>query len=279
MKKTYTVTGGTGYIGSKLIESLSADSNNKVIGIIRPGSKIKVESENVEYVVFDGSEKSIENSIKDSDYLIHLAALYDTRNTEESTRNLIESNITFSTMLFNIADRVNQNIIISTASTFSSLDGAGNQSPSTLYAATKSAVEMIAKYYTRLSVHFLTFPDTHGPGDWRNKIHNILERNTSWPFKFNSSAEQQIRIMHIDDIIGHLLASLQLKEKGVHIHDIYEDAELLTLRELSELVTMGECLFNESAEIIKIPENARSISTKTGYKSKVKFTKRYSLVF
>lgn len=274
MKKFYTVTGGTGYIGSKLLEHLAKDENNYIYAIVRENSKAKFEAKNVEYVVFDGTEESIQNTIEISDYLIHLAALYDTRNDEQTTKNLIDSNILFSTMLFNVANRVNKDIIITSASTFSALDGEGTYAPSTLYAATKSAVETIAHYYKDLSVHFLTFPDTYGPGDWRTKVHNLVLRNQKWPFEFRSHSEQQIRMLHIEDVIGHLLASLDDKEKGVHIHDIYSTGALITLKELSEELTENECLFNDSAEIVKIPLNPRDISKPTGYETrhkKVKF--------
>lgn len=268
MTKIYTVTGGTGYIGSRVLQKLSKNEDNLIYAIIREGSKPRIEAENIKYITFDGTEASIENAIMFSDYLIHLAALYDTRNDESATRNLIESNILFSTMLFNIADRVNKDLVISTASTFSSLDGDGEYAPTTLYAATKAAVETIAGFYKDLSIHFLTFPDTYGPDDWRNKIHNILARNENWPFQFKSHKDQQIRIMHVEDVIGHLLTALEDSTKGVHIHDIYAEAELLTLKLLALGVTDKECLFNDESELVRIPKFAREFSESTGYQKK-----------
>lgn len=270
MTKTYTITGGTGYIGSQALKLLSLDKNNKIYAIVRSNSNRKIENENIEYVTYDGTEASIEEAIKNSDYLIHLAALYSTKTDEETTLDLIQSNIGFSTMLFNLANKVNKNIVISSASTFSSLTKEGAYAPSSLYAATKSAVETIAKYYSDLSVHFLTLPDTYGENDWRPKIHNILLKNKNWPFEFRSPSTQEMRIMHVEDVIGHFLKSLENGEKGVHFHDIYAEAELLTLKELSERITNKECKFNESAEKVSIPEKARSFSTKTGYGNKIK---------
>lgn len=266
--KKYAITGASGYIGFRTLEYLAQDKNNLIFAIIRPESKIKIEADNIKYVVFDGTEKSIEKAIEESDYLIHLAALYDVRTDEETTRKLIESNILFSTMLFNIATRVNPNIVISTASTFSALNGRGEDAPASLYAATKQAVETIARAYQRLSVHFLTLPDTYDPGDWRNKIHNILKRNESWPFQFKSRSDQKILMLHVEDVIGYILTSLQIVDKGVHIHDIYSEGELITLETLSKRITNEKCLFNELAETIEIPLQAREISKKLNYKKK-----------
>lgn len=265
-QKVYTVTGATGYIGRKLVERLLSEGHF-VYAIIRNDSDLPslFSGPNITPLLYDSDEGSLELAIADSDYVIHLAALYTTANDEESTKNLVQSNILMSTQIFNAANNVNPNAIIATASTFSSLDADGAYAPSTLYAATKSAVETIASFYEDLSVHFLTFPDTYGPGDWRPKIHNIVRKNESWPFQFRSSSKQQMRMLHVEDVIGHLLASLENPAKGVHIHDIYATGTLLNLKELSEILTDEECLFNEEANIVEIPMVARDISTPTGY--------------
>lgn len=267
--KTYTVTGGTGYIGSKLLAHLSEQEDNLIYAVIRPGSRPKVVKNNIVYVIFDGTESSVELPLHESDYLIHLGALYTTDTKEDSVNDLIVSNITFSTILFNVAQRVNPQIVITSTSTFSSLDGDGNYKPASLYAATKKAVEDIAQAYD-LSIHFLTLPDTYGPDDWRPKVHNLVIKNQKWPFEFRSQAKQQIRMLHVDDVIGHLLSSLNQKDKGVHIHDIYSEGILLTLEDLSTLLTDKECTFSSNAEIVKIPTKARSISKETGFINKHK---------
>lgn len=265
MKTTYTITGGTGYIGSKLLEQLSQDENNFIYAVVRLGSQLKIQRENIKYILYNETEESLEEAVKNSDYIIHLGALYITGDDELSTKRLISSNILFSTLLFNVANRVNKDAVIATASTFSSLDGNGAYAPATLYAATKASVETIAHYYKDLSIHFLTFPDTYGPGDWRNKVHNLVIRNEKWPFEFRSSSKQQIMLLHVEDVIGHLLASLENKGKGIHIHDIYSRGVLLTLKELSEQLTDKECLFNEDADVVEIPLSPRKESTLTGY--------------
>ncbi|HHT97935.1 MAG TPA: NAD(P)-dependent oxidoreductase [Clostridiales bacterium] len=264
-KNVYAVTGGTGYIGSQLVKHLSKSYDNYIYVIARRCSEVRVIKDNIKYVIYDGTEKSLESVLKKSDYLIHLGALYTTNTDENSVNDLIASNITFSTLLFNVANRVNQNLIISSASTFSAINENGVYAPSSLYAATKKAVEDIAHYYSNLSIHFLTFPDTYGPGDWRPKIHNMLINNKSWPFIFRNRENQEIRLLHVEDVIGHLLKSLEQTDKGVHIHDIYSEGVLLTLKELSELITDKKCLFNKNAELTNIPKMARKISKSTGH--------------
>lgn len=265
----YTVTGGTGYIGSKALEELSK-SNNLVYAIVRENSRKKIIKDNIIYVVFDGTEESIKLPISESGYLVHLAASCDMGTDEKSVSNLINSNIGFSTLLFNTANKFNKDIVISCASTFSNLDKDGNYEPITLYAATKKAVEDIACHYKDLSIHFLSIPDNYGPNDWRPKVHNLILRNTEWPFEFRSPEKQPIRIMHVNDVIGHFIKSFDNNNKGVHFHDIYSEGILLTLKEFSKIITDKECTFNNEENIIEIPLEARDISKKTGYINKYK---------
>lgn len=266
--KTYMITGVTGYIGHTLLDKLSKQDDTKVYAVVRPSSTPTIIRDNIDYITYDGTQASLETAVKNSEALIHLGALYTTGTDEASVNNLIASNITFSTLLFNVASEVNPDITIASASTFSALDENGNYKPTSLYAATKKAVEDIAQYYSNLSIHFLTLPDTYGPDDWRPKIHNILARNKNWPFEFRSQAQQIIRMLHVEDVIGHFLSSLDNNEKGVHIHDIYSTGTFLSLLDLSKAVTDGKCTFPEDANLIKIPWDAREESTETGYKNK-----------
>lgn len=267
-KKVYVVTGATGYIGSQLVKSLVKEGHFVEVLVREDKDYPEFDDENIAVTIYNQDEGSLEEAIQYSDHVIHLGALYTTASDEQATIDLINSNILFSTQLFNAVRNVSPDTPISIASTFSSLNENGELAPSTLYAATKSAVETIASYYKDLSIHFLAFPDTYGPNDWRPKIHNILMKNNVWPFQFRSSRNQMMRMLHVDDIVGHLISSGLDNSKGVHFHDIYIEGVLISLEDLSKLITDKECLFNDSVEIVKIPEFAREKSVPTGYTNK-----------
>lgn len=269
-RKVYVVTGATGYIGSQLVKSLVKEGHFVEVLVREDKDYPEFKNESVMVTVYNKDESSIEHAVEWADHVIHLGALYTTENHEQATIDLIESNVLFSTQLFNAVRNINPDVTIAIASTFSSLGKNGELAPTTLYAATKSAVETIASYYKDLSIHFLTFPDTYGPNDWRPKIHNILMKNNVWPFQFRSPSNQMMRLMHVEDIIGHLISSGFDNSKGVHFHDIYDEGTLISLKGLSELITNKECLFNDDTEIIEIPKFAREISKFTGYKNKHK---------
>lgn len=267
MTKTYAITGITGYIGSQFLEYLLKNTDDKIIGIVRDKNDVKVkENERLKYVTYNNNEWSLENAIKESDYLIHLGALYTTLRTPSAVKELNISNILFSTQIFNVASRVNPNIKIVTASTFSSLDETGNYKPASLYAATKKAVEDIAEAYNDLSINFLTLPDTYGPNDWRNKVHNLAMKNDN--FEFLSYPEQEIALLYIDDIIGHFLSVLTNAEIGIHYFDIFSTAPIIKLEDLAKIVCKESYSFKKVSPIVKLPYNKRSFSEDSNYKNK-----------
>lgn len=264
----YVITGATGYMGSRLISQLEKDENNYIYAIVSPRHKNIKNKKNVEYIIYDGTEKSLELPIQNSDYLIHLAAVAYKTSSPDEINNMLDSNVKYSSHLFNVANRLNKNIVISIASTFSSLNVNSDYYPETFYAATKKCIEMIAEYYRDLSIHIYTIPDTFGPNDNRPKVHNLLKNNTTWPFIFKSRSSQLIRLLHVDDVLGNILEGQLNNSSGTHYHDIYSEGILLTLKDIKNIMTDKECIFTEDSVVLDIPLKPREHSTKTGYKIK-----------
>lgn len=271
--KTFLITGGTGYIGGYLTKYLLRKYDNcKIYLLVRSSSNIPKEfyNDKIHIVEYNG-ESSLIEPIKNSNYCIHLAALYTKGVNEEEIDQLIDSNIKLSSHIFNVADKYNNNISIVTASTFSSLDENAELMPQTFYAATKSSVEIIAKYYKGLSIKFLTFPDTYGPNDSRPKIHNILNKNQNWPFTFNSSSKQEMYMMNVEDLVNHIMIALDNNDKGVTIYDTFLSGDLITLGELAEyLGVKDKCIFNESNPVVKLPKISKNKTIKYTNKHNVK---------
>lgn len=260
------VTGATGYIGHKLIEKLLQEGSNYIYAVVREDSNIRIEeNDNLEYVFYDGTEISLVDCISDSESIIHLGALYSTKTDPETTIDLINSNILFSTQIFNVANTYNKNISIVSASTFSQLSETLEYSPATLYAATKKAVEVIAEYYKDLSINFVTLPDTYGPGDWRNKVHNLAMKSPY--FEFRSPKNQEISLLYIEDVLGHLLSISNVKYKGTHFYDIYATGTKLTLEELAPHICKGNYKFLEINDLVLLPAFERQTSEYSGYEN------------
>lgn len=269
----YTITGATGYIGQMFLKLiLETEPDAKVYVIVRESSKLipLFNNDRVNVIIYSNEDDLIE-PIKESNYLVHLAALYTKKDDSNSIDELISSNINLSSHIFNVANKYNKDISIVSASTFSSLNLFSELAPQTFYAATKSCVEVIAKYYKDLSIKFLTFPDTYGPYDNRPKIHNILMNNTEWPFTFNSNRNQEMYMMCVFDIIGNIISALKVDEKGVSIYDIFLQANLITLEQLTEFLGVKDkCIFNDKAKVVRVPKIDRG-------NSKVLYENRYNI--
>lgn len=276
----YTITGATGYIGQMFLKLiLETEPDAKVYVIVRESSKLipLFNNDRVNVIIYSNENDLIE-PIKESNYLVHLAALYTKKDDSNSIDELISSNINLSSHIFNVANKYNKDISIVSASTFSSLNLFSELAPQTFYAATKSCVEVIAKYYKDLSIKFLTFPDTYGPYDHRPKIHNILMNNTKWPFTFNSNRNQEMYMMCVFDIIGNIISALEVDKKGINIYDIFMQADLITLEQLTEFLGVKDkCIFNDKAEVIRVPKIDRG-NSKILYKSRYNICKIKSIL-
>lgn len=270
-KIMYTVTGATGYIGSNTVKYLLNETeDNFIFAVVRADREIPdfLRHDRIKIVEYDGTMGSLRECVERSQYFIHLGALYITGDDEESINKLIESNIKFSSYIFSLANKYNRGLSVVSASTFSSLNSDGKIEPATYYAATKACVEVIAKLYKDLSIKFLTFPDTYGPNDRRKKIHNILRDNQNWPFTFRSPSSQEMYMLHVNDIIGYIMAALKVDNPGTTIYDIFLEGDRINLKELSNIITDKECLFNEDGNLNILPTRGLGEGNRLWYNKK-----------
>lgn len=241
------VTGGNGFIGGRLLRQLVSNTRTgNIYAVTRKGSANAhlPESLRISQVVYDGTADSLKEAVADSDYIIHLGALYSTRQDDTTADALIASNISFTVHLLQAAAAVNPDASIVSTSTFSAYDGDYRYAPQSLYAATKKAVEVLAAAYP-LRTSFLRLPDTYGPGDWRAKVHNLLRKavtDREVSFSFQKPQEQVVNLAHVDDVITALIHVAQLRrhtEPGVQVYDLFYPSNDVSLGELAQLIIEG----------------------------------------
>lgn len=247
------ITGANGFIGGALLGSLEktpdvtsiflvtrAGSTNRHLGLALSGGIGK--SKLVEY---DGSVESLLPAVKESTYIFHLGAYYSPKGDTETVKTLISSNIAFSADLFQAVALGNPTAKVISTSTFSAWDENYKYSPSTIYAATKAAVEVLASGF-QIPVTFLRLPDTYGPADWRPKVHNLLRDsvlNKAELFSFQKPENQIVNLIHINDVVRALLHTAQIMELSsdpeVQVFDLFYGANNITLGEIADLLIKG----------------------------------------
>ena len=233
------VTGTSGYIGSRIAGRLENDGW-KVMRLTRDVYDVAKDP--------DGSKLRQIFAHEKPDAVFHLASLYLATHAAGDLPALIESNVLLGTRILQT--------LVETASAPNSIRpvfisaGTGWQNfsktetvPVNLYAATKSAFNNIARYYSSafgLRTCELRLFDTYGPSDPRRKVVRLLLEATlsdasATPIDF-SPGEQKLHLVYIDDAVDAFMrAETWLSEQRASTHASFRvDSEKpITLKSLA----------------------------------------------
>lgn len=238
------VTGATGFIGQNLVKLL-LNKGYEIHCIIRNNSNVL--NIDARAIIFKYDEKIdiLLNYFETQNFdgVVHLASLFLSSHSKDDIGNLISSNIKFGTELLEACKQFNIKWFINTG-TFWQHYHTSEYNPVNLYAATKEAFEVIAKYYTETSDLIFTtikLNDTFGKDDTRNKIFNLWDKiSKSNEVLEMSKGEQIIDISYIEDVISAyeiLINYLNSDKKNEFKNKSYVVScdEKMSLRDLSKL--------------------------------------------
>jgi len=218
------VTGATGFIGTHLCKRLLAD-----------GHEVTALSHTEQDILgFVGNTKP--------DIVFHLATYFVYNHRPDDIESLVTGNILFPLKLIDAMARCGVKHLINTGSIWQTLGGIRNN-PVCLQSATKDAVETLIRFYANsgnLGVITLHLTDTYGPNDKRRKLFTVLhEAADSGETLRMSEGQQQLSLVHIDDVIAaYIRAAEEIKDYRA-AHSCYEvkakPSEWKSLREIVEL--------------------------------------------
>ena len=243
------VTGGTGFIGSNLVNRLIT-SGWGVHVVVRPESDFGVLSEAARQIMVHTHDGTTEGLVKimsnaRPSVVFHLASWFLSGHLPKDVTKLIQSNVLFSTQL---AEAMAESGVVNLVNTGTSWQHYDNKeySPVNLYAATKQAFETILQYYVEVrSIKAITLQlfDTYGPKDQRAKLFTLLRRTAETQRLLQMSpGEQLIDLVYIDDVLdAYLLAAERLLLRKVSRQEIYEitSGKPIKLRDLVDVYSQS----------------------------------------
>ena len=216
------ITGGTGFIGTRLTEKL-VEENNEVILLLRSASVPEFPgNDKVKFVrgdIFD--EKALTEGMAGCDWVFHMAAF--TKPWSKDPSAAFRTNVTGTINVLDAATRSNikKVVITSTGGTMSySHDGkpvneSTNPDPEyhTLYEKTKAEAEKISTLYSKkgLKVVIVNPTRVYGPGKLSksNSLTKIIKLYISGFWRILPGNGESIgNYVYIDDVVnGHILAA------------------------------------------------------------------------
>jgi nucleoside-diphosphate-sugar epimerase len=207
--RTALVTGATGFIGGHLARRLSGDGWT-VHALVRattrrrPAPPIEVHPIPPDTDDLVGLVRELTPSV-----CFHLATDFRARHAPGDIDAMLDANVTFGTRLAEALTEANRCPLVNAGTAWQHFEGR-DYGPTSLYAATKQALEDILRFYAEvagLPVATLKFFDTYGPGDPRPKLVPLLvgalHRGEAVEL---SSGEQVVDLLHVDDAVEGLLA-------------------------------------------------------------------------
>jgi nucleoside-diphosphate-sugar epimerase len=240
------LTGGSGYIGSALHRHLKK-AGWSVTLLCRPQTRLDdLEDSRFDY---DGSYASIVEALSSSqpDVVFHLASLVLIDHSADQVQPLIESNITFPTLLLQAMHETGVRRMISAGTSWQHFSGEDDYLPANLYAATKQAFTDICTFYADaydFDISELRLFDVYGPDDNRRKLLPLLVKLAKGEMEAlgMTPGDQMLDMVHVDDtaeaFIATARATLANAQAGLKIYSVSTGHQV----SLKELITTIEQL-------------------------------------
>lgn len=275
------VTGGAGFIGSHLVDSLLKDGNNVVVvDNFDPFYDRKIKEANIKKHLQKESYKLIEANICDRDLIlkifdefrpevvVHLAAKAGVRPSLENPLHYVEVNINGTVNILDAAVQYGTQKFIFASS--SSVYGLNKVVPFTEsdpileqaspYGATKVSGEALCRSYSNcfnLPIVALRFFTVYGPRQRPDlAIHKftrkILNNDSLQLFGDGSTSRDYT---YIDDIINGIRASIEFCEKGYEVFNLGNDHPT----RLIDLVNGLQKILEREARIEWLPEQVGDV--------------------
>jgi nucleoside-diphosphate-sugar epimerase len=216
------ITGGTGFIGTRLTERLISANHNVTLLVRNPSSALFTGNDKVSFIKGDLSNKAaLLEGMKDCEWVFHMAAWVKPSYKDPAIVTGINIEGTLNVFDAAFESHVKKVVFTSTGGTMSyshdgnPVDENTNQDPTfhTLYEKTKAEAEKMAIEYSKKGLTVITVNPTrvYGPGKLTesNSMTKIISLYISGLWRIIPGNGKSIgNYVFIDDVIeGHILAA------------------------------------------------------------------------
>ncbi len=227
------VTGGTGFIGSHLVERLSSNGARVVVPV-RKGRRTALPSDSpAEFVPMDHDEIGRRGDLlKGVDVVVHLAAVRGSGWSIDD-RQIYDINVRLTGDLVKAAasQDVSHFIYVSSVSVYGHPSGGPinedyPRSPVTRYGASKCEAEQLVTETSesrRLPVTIVRPVITYGPRDTWGMVTKLTRLIHSGRFALVGSGENRIHLIYIDDLIDGLMLAISHPPAGTRTYILASD--------------------------------------------------------
>ena len=251
--KKIIVTGGSGFIGTHIVENLL--SKKYIVSVLDLWEseeilQLKSKYKNLSFYNLDvNNYKELEGFISKNEYIIHLAAILGTSETITTydVEDVVRTNILGTTKILKLAKSLNyKKVIIPTTPDVTWLNP---------YKITKNAIEKIAQLFNKeygLNVSCIKLGNIYGPGErWR-------EAKMNAPFNY-----QKVIPTFIMDTLNNKEITIygdgEQKSEYIYVKDVSETFGRMISSEINtgtDVIHVGSGKNNSVLEIIDALENA-----------------------
>ena len=268
----YLITGGAGFIGSHLTESLlsrgdqvivfdnlSTGSTNNLVGI---SEKIKFEQGNIL------DKAVIDKLVAESDYVIHLAAALGVFNIVNKPLESLKTNLQGSEIVLEVCDKYRKPVLIASTS---EIYGKNDRVPLNeeddriighplksrwSYSEAKAVDESLAYFYyleNKLPIRIVRFFNTVGPrqvGNYGMVVPRFVSAALkNQPLQVYGNGDQIRCFCHVDDAVRALLLVMDSDQAVGNVFNIGNNQQISILELAKKVIEIT----GSKSEIVKIP--------------------------
>ncbi len=226
MNRRILITGGTGFIGSRVVIGLIRNGDTPIV-IKRSSSNIwRIESILDKLIFYDIDRVTINDIFEREkiDGVINLATYYKKRDSYEDIEQMIDVNIKFPTKILELCKEKDIRIFITAGSYFqykeniNIYDNKASMNARNLYSATKNALDEIMKYYashSKLTTINLVLFTPYGEMDHEEKVIPYIIRNALLNKSINLTAGfQKLNLVYVEDVANAFIQALEMLENN-----------------------------------------------------------------